>query len=522
MYRRIRRSELNELAGKWHFSFDEDELDEFHHLTEFLADITDGVDAIPAVKPDRVVAVRDAGRRPTADEDPLNAVVRWCSVKREGAEGLLAGARIGVKDSIAVAGVPATAATGILRDYVPQGDATVVRRILDAGGEIVAMLNMDSLAFSGGGESSTYGPTLCPFDATRAAAGSSGGSGAALYADGIDITVGTDQGGSIRAPAAWTGVIGLKPTYGLVPYTGILGIDHAIDHVGPMARTAADAARLLQVMAGKDPEDPRQVGEVPTVDYVAAVREAGDDLRHLRVGVLKEGFDAEIMGVDEQTRQATRAAIERLADLGAEIREVSVPEHLQSAGIGFTGFLEGMGGLMAAGGNGFGARGAYSPELARAITSGLRTYGDELSDQVKLALVYATHMRETYGGAVYATARTLHGELRAAYDRAFADVDVLALPTMPTPPHPVEPSVGIAQSVIRGWAILSNTVLTNITGHPAISLPAAEAEGLPVGLMLIGKAFDDARLLAVAETFERQYGWAPNVSRPIGGAPQAL
>jgi len=510
MYRRIRRSELNELASEWHFSLDESELDEFHALTEMVHDTTDSVDELPDVTQELLKAVRDPGRRPEAGEDPYNAVVRWCSAKLEGAEGLLSGTRIGLKDSIAVAGIPMTAGASILRDFVPGFDSAVARRILEAGGEIVAMLNMDYLAFSGGGESSAYGPTLCPFDPTRAAAGSSGGSGAALYYDGVDITLGTDQGGSIRAPAAWTGTIGLKPTHGLVPYSGIVGIDFAIDHVGPMARTAADAARLLQVVAGKDPEDPRQPAEVPVGDYVGAVRQAGD-LRGLRVGVLTEGFGDDV-GTDEQTRSAVGAAIDRLVELGAEAREVSVPEHTRGGGIAFSGFMEGMGGLMYGGGNGFGWKGQYSPELGRAVTNGLKAYGDELSDQVKLTLVYALHMRRQYGGAVYAKAHNLHGWLRAGYDRALADVDVLALPTMPTPPHPVDPSLGIAERVMRGWAILSNTVLTNITGHPAISLPAAEAGGLPVGLMLIGRPFEDDRLLATAQAFEQRFGWAPEWS----------
>ena len=167
-----------------------------------------------------------------------------------------------MKDSVAIAGIPLTCGSAILQGFVPRYDATVTDRILRAGAEIVCITNMDDLAFSGGGESSWYGPTRNPFDPERSAGGSSSGSAAALWYDGIDLAVGCDQGGSIRAPASWCGVVGLKPTHSLVPYTGIAGIDATFDHCGPMARTAEGAALLLQAMAGQDPGDPRQC-EVP-------------------------------------------------------------------------------------------------------------------------------------------------------------------------------------------------------------------------------------------------------------------
>jgi amidase len=508
MYRRIRRSELNELAREWHYSLDESELDEFHKLTEYISDITDSVDDLASPAPANVPAVRDPGREPGDGEDPYNAVVRWCSVRLDGAEGVLSGARIGLKDSIAVAGVPLTGGSNVLRGFTPTTDSVVAERVLRAGGEIVAMLNMDYLAFSGGGDSSAYGPTLCPFDTTRTAGGSSGGSGAALYYDDIDMTVGCDQGGSIRVPAAWSGAIGLKPTHGLVPYVGIMGIDQPIDYAGPMARTAADAARLLAAIAGKHPEDPRQPPEVPVGDYVRAVSDAPDDLRGLRVGVVAEGF-SDAVGIEAETADAVRGAIERLAELGADVREVSVPEHLRGGGIAFTGFIEGMTTLMAGGGNGFHWKGRYWPELALALAAGLKAFGNEMSDQVRLTLICGAHMRKHYHGAVYAKAHNLHGWLRAGYDRALADVDVLVMPTSPGRPHTYAPDMPIAERVMRGWGVLANTAPMNITGHPTITLPAAEAGGLPVGLMAMARPFQDDRLLALASTFERRYGWAP-------------
>src|SRR5207244_2662933 len=174
------------------------------------------------------------------------------------------------------------------------------------------------------------------WDGNRTAGGSSGGSAAALFYDGIDISIGCDQGGSIRAPASWCGVLGLKPTHGLVPYVGIAGIDQTFDHCGPMARTVAGAAALLQAIAGKDERDPRQ-RDVPDADYMAAVAAAADSLAGVRLGAVAEGF-AEAAGVEAVTAAAVRAAAERLRELGAEVVDVSLPEHLQAGGIAFAGF----------------------------------------------------------------------------------------------------------------------------------------------------------------------------------------
>ena len=228
-----------------------------------------------------------------------------------------------MKDSVAIAGIPLTCGSAILQGFVPSYDATVTDRILRAGAEIVCITNMDDLAFSGGGESSWYGPTRNPFDPERSAGGSSSGSAAALWYDGIDLAVGCDQGGSIRAPASWCGVVGLKPTHSLVPYTGIAGIDATFDHCGPMARTAEGAALLLQAMAGQDPGDPRQ-RELPRADYVGAVERAAADLRGLRIGVVAEGF-SEGVGAEPATCDAVRAAAERLAGLGAELTSARCP-----------------------------------------------------------------------------------------------------------------------------------------------------------------------------------------------------
>ena len=511
MLPRIDPSDLPGLARGWGFDPAPDEAGELLAVAEAVFSVLDTLDGQEPDLPAPVEAVREPGSRPSATDDPLNAIVRRCRVRAEGCEGLLSGKRLAMKDSVAIAGIPLTCGSAILQGFVPKHDATVTERILRAGAEIVCITNMDDLAFSGGGESSWYGPTRNPFDPERSAGGSSSGSAAALWYDGIDLAVGCDQGGSIRAPASWCGVVGLKPTHSLVPYTGIAGIDATFDHCGPMARTAEGTALLLQAMAGKDPGDPRQ-HEVPRADYTRAVERAGADLSDLRIGIVTEGF-SEGVGAEPATCDAVRAAAERLAGLGAELYERSLPEHLQAGGVAFAGFVEGMTALMTSGGNGIGWSGRYWEELAPAIVAGLRERGNELSPQVKAVLTAGVHLRERLGGAPYARAQNLRPWLRAAYDRTLDDIDVLLMPTTPFRAFRLDDELRTSERVLRGWANLANTYPTDMSGHPAISLPLAEADGLPVGVMLVGHRFDDARLLAIAATCERTLGWA--AVRPV-------
>ena len=507
MIPRIEPDELHELARSWGFSLGEAEAEQLQVVAESVFQAFDLLDSQESVFVQPIDAVRDPGRRPGRDEDPFNAIVRLCRVRADGAEGVLSGKRVAVKDAVAIAGIPLTCGSCVLHGYAPVEDSVVADRILRAGGEIVAITNMDDLAFSGGGESSCYGPTLNPWDEKRSAGGSSGGSAASLFYDGIDVAVGCDQGGSIRAPASWCGVLGLKPTHGLVPYVGIAGIDQTFDHCGPLGRTTADVAALLQAIAGEDEADPRQ-RELPSADYLAAVAEAPASLVGVRIGVVAEGFD-DAVGIEPATAEAVRGATERLGELGAELVGVSLPEHLQAGGIAFIGFVEGMTNLMESGGNGYSWSGRYWQDLAPAVASGLREHAQELSPQMKVALIAGRWLRNRYAGELYAKAQNLRPWLRGAYDRALAGVDVLLLPTTPWPAHQLAPEPPLAEKVLRGWANLSNTYPTDMTGHPALSLPLAESDGLPVGVMLAGRRFEDARLLSIAATFERELGWAP-------------
>jgi amidase len=303
-------------------------------------------------------------------------------------------------------------------------------------------------------------------------------------------------------------VIGLKPTHGLVPYTGIVGIDQTFDHAGPMGRTTADVAALLQTIAGKDESDPRQ-REVPARDHVAAVADAPDTFEGVTLGVVTEGFSAQA-GVEPGVAAAVESAIDRFAELGARIKRISIPEHLQAGGVSFATAIQGMTDLLDSGGNGFGWKGRYWVDLPSALGPGLREHAGELSAQVKIYLILGAWLQQEYSGTLYAKAQNIRPLLTAAYDRALAGIDALLMPTTPDVAHTLGSDLPLAERVLRGWAVLSNTIPADLTGHPALTIPAAEKDGLPVGVMLLGRHFHDERLLSVAATFERHHGWLPD------------
>jgi amidase len=503
MLRRIRPNEVREIGTRFGIDMAPEEASEYADLAASLMQTLDplgyGADAPPPLD-----AVRRNLGRPRQGDDPFNAIIRRCSVQVK-AEGALSGKRIAVKDTISIAGIPLTGGSRVLQGFVPNRDSIVVERVLAAGAEIVAMTNTDSLALSGGGDSSFFGPMLNPFDRNRATGGSSGGSGSSLHYDWIDMTLGGDQGGSIRVPASWCNVIGLKPTFSLVPYTGILGLDPTIDHVGPMGRTAHDVALLLQVIAGKDSSDPRQY-EVPTHDYVDAVESAPDDLDGMTIGVLREGLDP-LLGGDPGVEEAFHHSVDRLRSMGATVVEVSVPDHLTAGPIGFATFLEGMAATAMSGGSGYGSKGRYWPELAAALQAGLANHGDELSPQSKIMFILGTYLQRQYGGSLYGQAQNLRTELTAAYDSAFEQCDVILAPTTPGLPHEVDAELPMSDFVQRGWAVLGNTSPADLTGHPAISLPMASSGGLPVGVMATARHFEETLLLRLASIIERRDGW---------------
>jgi amidase len=439
---------------------------------------------------------RDAGYRPSAAENRLNAWY-WKSSIKGAPSGGLVGKRIAVKDNVCVAGIPMMIGSNVMEGYVPDVDATVVTRILDAGGEIAGKSVCDPLCFSG---ISDTGPVLNPHDARRSAGGSSSGSAALVVAGECDMALGADQGGSIRIPSSYCGACGIKPTYGLVPYSGIFPIEMTLDHVGPMAKSAAGCALLLEAIAGPDGFDPRQPTTVRTdtlTNYLTG------HARGLRIGIVQEGFGWP--GISEaDVDMIVREAVHRLTRAGATVKEISIPLHREGPHIFAPIFIEGATTLLMEGNAmGSGWKGYYATSLMDFFARSRQIRANDLSDMIKLVVLLGRHMHDRYQGHYYAKAQNLVRMLRAAYDQAFKEVDLLAMPTTPTKamliPQPSEDYVSRAGA--SGMA--QNTCSFNATGHPAMSVPCGNSQGLPVGMMLIGRFWEDGTVLRVADAFEQ-------------------
>lgn len=500
--RRPSKADLADIGFNRHLHLTEAELDDFYDLVCDNLNLYDELEQYPDPLREVVPAVRIPGRRLTPKEDPLNSIVRTCSVKLPGAKGKLAGKSIGVKDTISVSGIPMSCASRLLYDYTPDIDATIVTRILQAGGHITAVLNTDDFAFSGGGHTSAYGVTLNPVNKKHTAGGSSCGSSAAVGDNLVDIALGGDQGGSIRIPAAWSGIVGLKPTHGLVPYTGIVGFDLTIDHIGPMTRTVEDAALLLSVIAGKDPDaaDPRQPDQVSTKDYSKAL---SGDIKKLKVAVVKEGFGTPLSmpAVDA----AVKNAVKVLKKLGAQIKEISIPEHNTVVPLWNAIAIEGGVSSFYSGHHSYQNKGWYNPRLMSAMGRGIKTHGSDFSPTAKLGTLIADYMTDQYHGVFYGRARNLANQLTNAYNKVFEEFDLVVMPTTPQTAHKLPPSPEDDRKtyITQALNMVANTATFDLTGHPSITVPCKNVKGLPVGLMLTGRHFEDATVLRAGHAYEQ-------------------
>ena len=456
---------------------------------------------------------RDAGWKPELKDNPLNAWLWRCEI--EGApEGILKGEKVALKDVVCVAGLPLTNGTRILDGYTADIDATIVTRILDAGGTIVGKTNTEDFSFSGAGHTCSHGPVGNPFKPDHNPGASSSGSAAAIGAGDVNIAIGGDQGGSIRIPASWSGCYGLKPTYGLVPYTGCGMIEMTVDHIGPMANSTEGVAKLLTAIAGTDPLDPRQRGVIPSdfkFDYMEALNRG---VRGLRIALVREGFGLELTEsgalaseevVDERVRTATR----QLEKLGAIVDEISLPWHRDGVHVYTAIMMEGATDFMIRG-NGIGTnwQGYYNTNLGEAIAKGMAAKSNDVPYQVLSVLLTGEYAKRAYYGRYYAKAQNIRRTLVAAYDEALKTYDILAMPTTPIrSTKQVGRDAGIAESISSGFSMLRNTCIADVTGHPSISVPCGMSDGLPIGLMLTGRKLEDNLLLAASQAFESLGNW---------------
>ena len=350
--------QIVEVGAQLGMRLSNDEAAQYHAAMQPMLAGYDAVDAMADELPE-VRYPRVPGYRATGDENPHNGWY-WKTAIKGTAEGKLAGKKVGIKDNICVAGVPMMNGASVLEGYVPEVDATVVGRILDAGGEIAGKTACEYLCFSGGSHTNATGlPVHNPWKRGHTSGGSSSGSGAVVAAGDVEMAIGGDQGGSIRIPASMCGIVGLKPTHGLVPYTGVMPIELTIDHIGPMTDTVANNALLLEVIAGADGLDPRQKGVPENPSYAHALEQGAEGLT---IGVVTEGFGHP--NSEPAVDETVRAAIAQLDAIGASVREISIPEHLVGGAVWTPIGLEGTVDLMM-NGNGFGTnwKGLYITSL---------------------------------------------------------------------------------------------------------------------------------------------------------------
>lgn len=497
------QAQLAAVSERYGLALDADALESFAPAVEGLLGSWTAVEELYAQS--APVAPERAWVRPEPADNPYNAWYVTTEITGS-ATGPLAGRTVAVKDNTMVAGVPMMNGSATVEGFVPTRDATIVSRLLAAGATVAGKAVCEDLCFSGGSHTARTGPVRNPWDETRSTGGSSSGSAALVAAGLVDLATGGDQGGSVRMPASWCGIVGHKPTHGLVPYTGAFPIEQTIDHVGPMSRTVADAALVLSVIAGPDGLDPRQPAGVVPQDYLAAL---SGGAQGLRVGLLTEGFGR--VGSSPDVDASVRAAADVLRAAGATVEDVSVPWHVHGSAIWDVVATEGATAQMVDG-NGYGLNwdGLYDPEVIAHYGRQWREDGSRFSETVKLVLLAGRYALDRYQGRHYAMARDLVPQLRAAYDAALERYDVLVLPTTPMQATVIPAADAPREEVLaRALEMIGNTAPFDVSGHPACSVPAGQANGLPVGMMLVGRRFDDATVLRAAAAYEQAVGGFP-------------
>ena len=494
------KEQLRDVAGEMGLSLSDSDLESYAALMAPWIDAYNLIDAMPAPLPE-VKYPRTPGRRPGPDENPLNAWYVKTSIK--GADsGKLKGKRVAVKDNVMVAGVQMMNGTSTLEGYIPEIDATIISRILDAGGEIAGKAHCESLCLSGGSHTNSTGPVHNPHRHGYSAGGSSSGSAALVAAGEVEMAIGGDQGGSIRLPSSFCATYGLKPTYGLVPYTGIMPIEVFIDHTGPITSTVEDSALLLEVIAGPDDYDPRQ-SSVTLHPYTQAL---GTGCQGIKIGLLKEGFNHENSEADVDQKVTTAA--KSLMELGAIVEEVSIPWHLLGGAVWTPIGVEGLTQTMMWGdGYGLSRSDLYVTSLMDKHRS-WRQRPQDLSETTKLFTMLGTYINRRYGSRYYGKAMNIAKILRAAYDQVLTDYDLLAMPTTPMKAQPL-PGPGANREEIVGRAVemLNNTAPFNITHHPAMAIPCGISDGLPVSMMLVGRHYEEPTIYRVAHALEQATDW---------------
>ncbi|HEX3015079.1 MAG TPA: Asp-tRNA(Asn)/Glu-tRNA(Gln) amidotransferase subunit GatA [Desulfobacteria bacterium] len=410
--------------------------------------------------------------------------------------GALAGIPMAIKDNMCTQGVRTTCSSKILADFVPPYNATVLEKLSEAGAGLLGKVNMDEFAMGSSTENSAFAKTANPWDTERVPGGSSGGAAAAVAADEAVFSLGSDTGGSIRQPASFCGVVGLKPTYGRVSRYGLIAYASSLDQIGPLTKDVTDCASVLNTIAGPDPKDSTSA-PLDTPDYTQFLV---NNVQGLRVGVPQEYVGE---GIDPEVAKVIRQAIATLEDLGAQVDECSLP-HTEYAMPAY--YLiapaECSSNLARYDGVSYGYR---APDSEDVVSMFKRSRAAGFGPEVKRRIMLGTYaLSSGYYDAYYLKALKVRTLIKRDFDEAFEKFDVLLSPTSPTT------AFKFGEKSANPLAMYLSDICTvpiNLAGIPAISLPCGFVNGLPVGLQLMGKAFDEGTLLRTAYTFEQNAGY---------------
>ncbi len=411
--------------------------------------------------------------------------------------GLLAGIPIGIKDNMCTKGIRTTCASRILENFVPPYEATATQKLVDAGAIMVGKTNLDEFAMGGSTETSAYQLTANPWDTSRVPGGSSGGSAAAVAAGECTVSLGSDTGGSIRQPASFCGIVGMKPTYGLVSRYGLVAFASSLDQIGPFAQTVEDAAILLGAIAGYDAKDATSL-KVEIPDYTQCLV---PDLKGKKVGVITETFGE---GLDPEVEQSVRGAIAQLKDLGAEIQEISCPRFRYGiAAYYIIAPCEASANLARYDGVRYGVRVEDAEDL---IEMYKRTRAEGFGAEVKRRIMIGTYaLSAGYYDAYYLKAQKVRTLIKQDFEQAFSQVDVLVSPTAPTTAFKLGEKTADPLSMYLTDLM---TIPVNLAGLPGISVPCGfDSHGLPIGLQIVGNVLREDQIIQTAYAYEQATEW---------------
>jgi aspartyl-tRNA(Asn)/glutamyl-tRNA(Gln) amidotransferase subunit A len=408
-------------------------------------------------------------------------------------KGALAGIPVAVKDNICVKDEETTCASKILKGFKPPYDATVIKKLKDEGVVLLGKANMDEFAFGSSCETSCYGPTKNPWDLTRIPGGSSGGSAAAVAADETILAIGSDTGGSIRQPASLCGVVGLKPTYGRVSRYGLIAFASSLDQIGPITKDVTDSAMLLNVIAGYDELDSTSV-KVPVPDYT---RSLVKDVKNLKIGVPKEYF---VEGIDEDVKSSVNKAVEVFKELGAKVTDITLP-HTQYAVSTYyiVAPAEASSNLARFDGVQYGLRAGDASGIIDMYT---KTRSEGFGQEAKRRILLGTYsLSSGYYEAYYLKAQKVRTRIKEDFEKAFKSCDCIVTPTSPTPAFRIGERMNDPISMYLSDIF---TIPANLAGLPGISIPCGlSKDGLPIGLQILAKPFDEDTIFRAAYTFEQ-------------------